>query len=179
MDPNEIDSIVKKLRKKPLFDRGALPVAMNYGPESIHTIIPHRPPLRLVDRLTGYDPDQGYMSGELFLDPKDPVFAGHFPEVPLFPGNLSVEAIGQLGLCMYYVVAKDRTDIGSDATPVPARATRIASAYFLEPVSPNQTVTLLAKKLEFDGYFASMVGQVLVGDKVAVVAVGEVIILED
>lgn len=179
MDIQELDSLARKHRKKLLFDPAELPVKMNYGPEDIDRIIPHRPPLRFVDQLQGYDPEQGLIAGSRYMDPADPVFSGHFPGTPLYPGNFSIESIGQLGLCMYYFVSKSRTDIGTDASPVPARATRVSCAYYLEPILPGSRVQILAKKLDFDGYFASMIGQALVDGKVAVVCVGEVIILEE
>lgn len=177
MDILELEKLVKKYRKKPLFEAADLPVKLDFGPADVERIIPHRPPLRLVDRLLAWDPENGRMAGTRFMDPADPVFSGHFPGTPIYPGNLSVEAIGQLGLCMYYFVANKRNDIGPDASPVPARATRVACALYLEPVPPGSTVTILAEKLDYDGYFASMIGQILVDDKVAVVCTGEVIIL--
>ena len=178
LDPNGIDSLVKKFRKKPLFQVDELPISFNYGPEDIESIIPHRSPLRLVDRLVGFDLSLGRIAGERYMDPKDPVFEGHFPDVPLYPGTLSVEAIGQLGLCMYYFLTKNTTSLGDDAHPVTVRATKIASSYFLQPIPAGATVQILAQRMSFDGYFASIIGQVLVDGKVAVVTTGEVMILD-
>ena len=174
---NSDSLLIRSKRKKPLFNKADLPTRCNYLQEDIKKIIPHRPPLLFVDKITALDRQQGLIAGERFIDPDDPVFAGHFPDAPMYPGNFTLEMIGQMGLCMYYFEVQQRDDIGSDAQPVPARATRIAGAYYLEPIYPGARVTLLAQKLSSDGYFASMIGQALVDDKVAVVAIGEVIIL--
>jgi len=178
LDANGIESLVKKFRKKPLFQLSDLPVSCSYGPSQIEKIIPHRSPLRLVDRLVGLDLTEGRIAGERFMYPKDPVFAGHFPESPLYPGTLSVEAIGQLGLCMYYFLTQNTPELGSDAKPVTVRATKIASSYFLQPVPAGSRVQLLAQRISYDGYFASSIGQILVDGKVAVVTTGEVMILD-
>ncbi len=171
--------LLKKHRKKLIFDMAALPVKMDYRRDDIQRIIPHRDPLLFVDRLLGYHPDEGHILGERVVPADDPVFKGHFPDAPLYPGNFTIEMIGQLGLCMYYFQAQGRSDIAPDASPVPARATRISGACYLEPIPPGAKVALLARKLEYDGYFASMLGQALVDGKVAVVVIGEVIILGD
>ncbi len=176
---NDPDKLLRSFRKKALFDPSTLPVSCDYGKKDIEKIIPHREPLLFIDRITGLDLDAGLIAGDRYIDPGDPVFQGHFPGAPLYPGNFTLEMIGQLGLCMYYFETRGKTDIASDAVPVPARATRIAGAYYLEPILPGSTVTLLAKKLDFDGYFASMIGQALVDGKVAVTVIGEVIILGD
>jgi len=178
LDPNGIDALVKKFRKKPLFQISELPVSFGYGPQEIESIIPHRSPLRLVDRLIGFDLARGRIAGERYMDPNDPVFIGHFPGAPLYPGTLSVEAIGQLGLCMYYFLTKNTTELGDDAQPVTVRATKIAASYFLQPIPAGSTVQILAQTMSFDGYFASILGQVLVEGKVAVVTTGEVMILD-
>lgn len=179
MDALELEKLLKKHRKKLLFDPADVSTPLDLDRSAIQRIIPHRDPLLFVDRLTGLDLQEGRIVGQRTLHASDPVFQGHFPEMPLYPGNFTIEMIGQLGLCMYYFVSQNRTELGEDARPVPARATRIAGAYYLEPIEPGKTVTLLAQKLDFDGYFASMIGQAVVDGKVAVVTIGEVIILED
>ena len=65
------------------------------------------------------------------------------------------------------------TEIGSDASPVLVRATRTLGAYYLEPIHPGATVNLIAKKLEFDGFLARIIGQAVVDNKICCVAVGE------
>jgi 3-hydroxyacyl-[acyl-carrier-protein] dehydratase len=119
------------------------------------------------------------MAGERRMDPADPVFGGHFPDFPVYPGNFTVESIGQLGLCLYYFVANGLSAIAPEARPLALRATKIAGSLFIEPIRPGDTVTMLVRKHSWDGYFASLVGQALVNGKVAVVTMGEVMILED
>ncbi|MBN2353053.1 MAG: beta-hydroxyacyl-ACP dehydratase [Spirochaetales bacterium] len=150
---------------------------MNIGRDGIERIIPQRDPILYVDRLTGVDLDAGVISGERWIDPADPVFNGHFPEYPVYPGTYIVEMIGQLGLCLYYFLENKTDSISPEAKPLPLRATRILGASFMEPILPGRTVTLLAKKLEFDGFLATAVGQAIVDGKVACVSIGEVAFL--
>ena len=153
-------------------------VALDYDRAAIKRIIPHREPFLLVDRLTGLDLEQEMISGERHIDPQDPVFTGHFPDFPLYPGCLEQEMIGQLGLCLHYFLSAETDRIGETAAPVPVRATRVLGAYYLEPILPGARVTLLAKKIEFDGFLARMLGQAIVDEKVACVTVVEVCVLE-
>lgn len=173
------DELLKSYRKKPLFEVSSLAIQMEYGQAEIEKIIPHRKPLLFVDGLSALDWENGLIAGIRNMEATDPVFAGHFPEFPVYPGNFTVEMVGQLGLCLYYFVNNQRSDIGTDAKPIALRATKMAGALFLEPILPGDKVTLLAKRLKFDGYFGSMIGQAIVRGKVAVVAIGEVMILDD
>src|SRR4051794_3076248 len=62
----------------------------------IMTILPHRYPLLLIDRITELEPmklARGYKN----ITANEPVFAGHFPGNPLLPGIYMVEALAQLG----------------------------------------------------------------------------------
>ena len=167
------DALLRQYRKKPLFSAGGL-TPLSWDRAGIKLILPHRDPFLLVDRLTGISFDEGQIGGARFISPTDPVFAGHFPDFPVYPGTLEVEMIGQLGLCLHYFLRSRSIEIPRDVQPLSVRATRIVGAYYLEPVLPGREVTLLAKKLEHDEFLATMIGQVIVDGTVACTAIGEV-----
>lgn len=167
------DSLLRKFRKKPLVVTGSL-TPLAWGREEIKLILPHRDPFLLIDRLTGISFAEETIAGSRLISADDPVFAGHFPGSPVYPGTLEVEMIGQLGLCLHYFLQERGTAIPAAVRPLRVRATRIVGAYYLEPVLPGREVTLLAKKLEHDEYFATMIGQVIADGRVACAAIGEV-----
>ncbi len=167
------DSLLRKYRKKPLAATDSL-TPLAWGREEIKLILPHREPFLLIDRLTGISLAEETIAGSRFISPDDPVFAGHFPGSPVYPGTLEVEMIGQLGLCLHYFLQERSTTIPAAVRPLQVRATRIIGAYYLEPVLPGHEVTLVAKKLEHDEYFATMIGQVIADGGVACAAIGEV-----
>jgi beta-hydroxyacyl-ACP dehydratase FabZ len=62
----------------------------------IMTILPHRYPLLLIDRILELEPLK-YARGYKNITANEPVFAGHFPGNPLLPGIYMIEALAQLG----------------------------------------------------------------------------------
>lgn len=172
----DADALLKQNRKKPLFALEHL-APLSWGREDIERILPHRAPFLLVDRLTGVGFDDEAIAGSRFISPDEPLFAGHFPGSPVYPGSLEVEMIGQLGLCLHYFLESRSTEVPADQWPLNVRATRILGAAYLAPVLPGRDVTLLAKKLDYDEYFATMIGQVIADGTVACVAIGEVCFL--
>lgn len=64
----------------------------------IKKIMPHRYPFLLVDRITDMEPGK-YAKGIKCVSTNEPFFQGHFPDYPVMPGVLILEALAQTGGC--------------------------------------------------------------------------------
>jgi 3-hydroxyacyl-[acyl-carrier-protein] dehydratase len=61
----------------------------------IRQFLPHRYPFLLVDRVTGLQPGE-FITGYKNVTINEEFFTGHFPEKPIMPGMLILEAMAQL-----------------------------------------------------------------------------------
>jgi 3-hydroxyacyl-[acyl-carrier-protein] dehydratase len=99
----------------------------------IMEILPHRYPLLLVDRILELEPGVrafGYKN----ITYNEPVFTGHFPGNPLFPGVYMIEAMAQLGGCVVL-------EPGEFSRKVPYLA-GIDKAKFRRPVVPGDRLMM-------------------------------------
>ncbi len=78
--------------KKPPFDIYAEPV---YDINQIKKILPHRSPFLLVDKILEISKE--HIIGLKNVTMNEPFFAGHFPDEPIMPGVLQIEALAQTG----------------------------------------------------------------------------------
>ncbi len=66
------------------------------GVKEIEAIIPHRHPFLLVDMIEDYVPGE-YAVGYKCVTFREDFFKGHFPQEPVMPGVLIIEALAQTG----------------------------------------------------------------------------------
>ena len=85
---------IKRDANRPSFvyDPTAEPV---YDINRIRRTLPHRPPFLLVDRI--FHIDETSVAGIKNVTMNEPFFVGHFPEEPVMPGVLIIEAMAQCG----------------------------------------------------------------------------------
>lgn len=72
------------------------PIALPLEAADIMRIIPHRYPFLLIDRVVELEPGHRVVAMKA-VTANEPQFTGHFPERPIMPGVLMVEALAQTG----------------------------------------------------------------------------------
>ncbi len=105
----------------------------------IRKLIPHRYPFLLVDKIVELEPGKKAV-GIKNVTANEPFFQGHFPEYPIMPGVLIVEALAQTaGIATADPAAGGNGKLGLFAS--------IDSMKFKNPVLPGDTLTLEAEIL--------------------------------
>jgi beta-hydroxyacyl-ACP dehydratase FabZ len=101
---------------------------------AIQEILPHRYPFLLVDKIIELEPRQRIV-GIKQVTINEYFFQGHFPDAPVMPGVLQIEALAQVGAILALREFEDRT------TKIPFFS-GIEQARFRRPVVPGDTLTL-------------------------------------
>jgi 3-hydroxyacyl-[acyl-carrier-protein] dehydratase len=139
----------------------------------IESLIPHRPPFLWIDRVEELEPGVRCVAAK-FIDPANPIFAGHFPAQPILPGVLLIEAVAQTAGVMLGSVEMTRSSSTSQAAKPSTGVALLAAVNrfkFLKPVTPGQEIRIETKKMTEVGRMALIGGTVWAGGEM--VANGE------
>ena len=119
----------------------------------IRQILPHRYPFLLVDRIVEMDAES--IVGIKNVTANEPFFMGHFPDFPVMPGVLIVEAMAQTAGILVLRSIPDR-----DQKLV--LLVSVDGARFRRPVVPGDQLRLELKLIRRKGSVAKMSGRALV-----------------
>jgi beta-hydroxyacyl-ACP dehydratase FabZ len=131
--------------------------------EWIMSVLPHRYPILLVDRVLEIEPKKRIVAIKN-VTMNEPIFAGHFPGRPVFPGVLLIEGMAQAGGLL---LLQD----------IPDRAKKliyfagIDEAKFRRPVVPGDQVRYELEVLRLRSTFSKLKGRVTVDGQLCAEAV--------
>ena len=144
---NEVQPPIYDVSKEPLLDIN-----------QIRELIPHRYPFLLVDKII--EKTDKYIVGVKNITANEPFFTGHFPEEPVMPGVLQVEAMAQVG-GIFVLSALDNPEKYS------TYFLKIDSVKFRQKVVPGDTLILRVELTsEIRRGIATMRGLAFIGETV-------------
>ncbi len=129
--------------------------------KDIIKILPHRYPFLLVDKILEFDVEKGYILGQKNVTINEAFFQGHFPDAPIMPGVLILEALAQTGGVLVHLKAN---------LPKIAVLLNVNNAKFRQPVRPGDVLYLKGKGLHFSSKGGRVKVEAMVNDKIAVEA---------
>ncbi|MCH9625739.1 MAG: 3-hydroxyacyl-[acyl-carrier-protein] dehydratase FabZ [Chlamydiales bacterium] len=129
--------------------------------KKICEILPHRYPFLLVDKILEIDLDKPSILGQKNVTFNEAFFQGHFPDAPIMPGVLILEALAQTGGILVH--EKGFTD-------KIALFLSVYHAKFRSPVKPGDILHLYAEGTVISSKGGRVKTKAMVGSKVAVEA---------
>ena len=114
---------------------------MKITKEDIKKYLPHREPFLFVDEVVGIDEENG-IHAKKFVSEDEYFLQGHFPDNPIFPGVIIIEALGQASGILGFVKMNKTPEEGSIYVLAGVDKVR-----FRKRVRPGDTIDLYSKVL--------------------------------
>ena len=136
---------------------------MLYNVVDIQNILPHRYPFLLVDRITELTPGE-YIEGLKNVSISEPVFQGHFPGHPIYPGVMIIEGMAQAGgvLAFKSMNIESQEEIENKVVYFMS----IDNAKFRAPVTPGDQLIYKLSVIKNKGAVWQLDAKAYVDDKV-------------
>lgn len=149
-----------KMNEVPNFDLNKKPV---YNINQIKKILPHRPPFLFVDKIL--ELSDTHVVGLKNVTMNESFFIGHFPDEPIFPGVIQIEAMAQTGGILVLNSVPDPENYLTYFM-------KIDNVKFRKPVIPGDTIVFVLELISpMRRGLANMKGKAYVGGKVVMEAV--------
>lgn len=127
--------------------------------EDILKILPHRYPFMLVDRIIEHVPEEDKIVGLKNLTFNETFFQGHFPDNPVMPGVLQLEAMAQVAGVMLNSKSGNEGKI--------AYFMSINNAKFRRMVKPGDQLRIVIEGQRIRSRMAVVKGMAFVGEELA------------
>ena len=134
---------------------------MKFDVVEIQKILPHRYPFLLLDRVTAMEPSKS-IEGYKNVSISEPVFQGHFPGHPIYPGVMIVEGMAQAGGILAFK-SMDMTQ--EEAANKVVYFMSIDKAKFRAPVRPGDKLEYRISVIKNKGSVWMLKGEAFVDDK--------------
>ena len=117
--------------------------------QGVRDILPHRYPMLLVDRIEELEPER--IVGIKSVTVNEPFFIGHFPDYPVMPGVMIVEAMAQVAGVLVLSQIEDRKN-------KLVLLAAVEEAKFRKPVRPGDQLRIEMKVAKRKATIAKMFG---------------------
>jgi len=129
----------------------------------IQKILPHRYPFLLVDRITALDSGKS-IEGYKNVSISEPVFQGHFPGHPIYPGVMIIEGMAQAGGVLAFQSLPEEEKDQADKKVVYFMS--IDKAKFRSPVTPGDKLVYKLDVIKNKGPVWQLDAKAYVDDKI-------------
>ncbi len=138
----------------------------------IMEMLPHRYPMLMIDKVVEVVPDTSAV-GIKNVTINEPYFQGHFPDHPVMPGVLIIEAMAQTSAVLVMET------MGAEAEGRLVYFMSIDQARFRKPIMPGDTVRIQVIKQRQRGNVWKFKGEARVGESLMAEATYSAMIVED